>query len=181
MDGKNENKNRAGVFINRAGKKRYTTPESVGNVIRYVARENGKQKGGLVCWGAMGAVKSAGTDMVIREFELVQKMHRRIGKFGRYIDHEIYDLSPWEEKCIAGDYGLLEEAAREAAREIYEEGFQAVYAVHERDKDTDSFHIHFAVNTVNYRTGKKRHENKQETKKRGMRIHRIIERKADVL
>ena len=41
----------------------------------------------------------------------------------------------------------------------YHQDYQTYYAVHD---STDNLHIHFAINAVNYKTGKKWHKNKKE-------------------
>ena len=52
-----------------------------------------------------------------------------------------------------------------------------VYAVHGKEEEEGrlNLHIHFAVNTVDYRTGKKRRENKTDTQMRSDRMNRIVQ------
>mgnify|MGYP001084445227 CR=1 FL=1 len=59
-------------------------------------------------------------------------------------------------------------------QDFYDDGFQVYYGVHRPDGTEKHLHMHFAVNTVNFKTGKKRHENKTATKKRQERLNRIV-------
>ena len=60
------------------------------------------------------------------------------------------------------------------AQDFYDDGFQVYYGVHRPDETEKHLHVHFAVNTVNFKAGKKRHENKTATKKRQERLDRIV-------
>lgn len=68
----------------------------------------------------------------------------------------------------------LDLIARKMAGEFFKDGFQVYYGVHNKDKGKVHLHIHFAVNTVNYRTGKKRHENMMGTKVNGQKFRDIV-------
>lgn len=162
-----------GQLINKAGKGRYCGQESIESLIRYIARKNDNPKDDLICCGAFGATDFTDIDVTIRQFECVQKLHKRNGNFGRYIDHEIYSFSAEEEQAIRQHGIPVENLARKMASDIYKDGFQVYYSVHEREHGTNRLHIHFAVNTVSFQTGKKRHENIQETEKREKRMNQI--------
>lgn len=43
-----------------------------------------------------------------------------------------------------------------------------------KDEGSNRLHVHFATNTVNYRTRKKRHENKREVALRNQRLNQIV-------
>lgn len=163
------------ILINKAGYSRYNTPDSVGKLIRYIARENGKSKNDLVCCGVLGAAGLADIDITVRQFECVRMLHRRKGGFGRYIDHEIYSFSSDEEKAIIQKNIPVEKLAEEMAADFYKDGFQVYYGVHKKDCSTNSLHIHFAVNTVNFHTGNKRREYKSDTRKRKQRLRHIVD------
>lgn len=165
-----------GKFINKAGKGNYTNPDAVEKVIRYITRTNGKQQGDLAAWGGLGAAEFMGVESVIGQFHMVQKTYKRGGDFGRYIDHEVFSLSEEAEKAILDNHVNLDEMARKMARDIYENDHcQVVYGVHKPDRSESHLHIHFGINTVDYRTGKKRRENKRQTKEREERFQKIIE------
>ncbi len=106
----------------------------------------------------------------------VQKIHTRSGNFGRYIDHEIYSFSSEEEIFLNENNIDIDKVAREMAYDFYEEDkCQVVYAVHAPSNEDKHLHIHFAVNTVNYCTGKKRRENKRQTKEQEKRFQNIVD------
>ena len=67
--------------------------------------------------------------------------------------------------------------ARTMAAIYYNEGYQVAYAVHKGDGCLKGPHIHFAVNTVNYNTGAKRHDYKREIEIKGKKMDRIVELK----
>jgi hypothetical protein len=163
-----------GILINNAGKNRYTAPDSVSGVIKYIARQNGMEKDDLVCCGALGAMKFTDINITIRQFECVQSLYNRRGNFGRYIDHEIYDFTPEAEAAIGRYHIPIDTLARKMAYDFYEDGFQVYYGVHAKDEGSNRLHVHFAINTVNYRTRKKRHENKREVALRNQRLNQIV-------
>ena len=55
-------------------------------------------------------------------------------------------------------YSFIAEVADSIGQD-YLQDYQTYYAVHD---STDNLHIHFAINAVNYKTGKKWHKNKKE-------------------
>jgi hypothetical protein len=166
---------KAGLLINKAGTGRYCSQNSVGRLIRYIARENGTHEDDdLICTGAIGATNFTNIDTTIQQFECVQLLHTRQGNFGRYIDHEIYSFSPAMEKLITENNISNEKLAKEMASDFYKDGFQVYYGVHKKDSQDKHLHIHFAINTVNFRTGMKRHENITDTQNREKRLEHII-------
>ena len=70
---------RHGHLINKAGKHNYCKPESVQNLIRYIARdrENEDRQEDLLACGAWGCLEVFGTDGVIGGFELARLCYRR--------------------------------------------------------------------------------------------------------
>lgn len=173
MNNKKENKER-GLLINKAGNNRYTTPDSIDNLVKYISRESNPSKKDLICQGTLGAIDFNGTNTVIEQFKCVQTLHTRKGDFGRYIDHEIYSLSNDELQSLKEKNIPLDYIAKELAKDFYKDGYQVFYGVHQPDDTEKHTHIHFAVNTVNYHTGNKRRENIEQTKRRGKRLHQII-------
>lgn len=72
--------------------------------------------------------------------------------------HEVFSLLDEEVAALNWNMSLLISIAMECARKYFEQGFQVVYAIHHQSK----VHIHFAVNSINYRTGAKFHTTKVE-------------------
>lgn len=162
------------ILINKAGKNKYCQKDSIGNLIRYIARENGLPKDDLVCCGAFGATDFTDIDDTIRQFECVQLLHKTNDGINRYIDHEIYLFSTEDENNLKKYNISFDSIARKMANEFFNDGFQVYYGVHNKDTGTDNLHIHFAVNTVNFKTGKKRHENMIETKRNEQKFRDIV-------
>ena len=144
------------LLINKSKSGRYQTPNCIDKLLRYIARENGTSKDDLICCGSIGATAFTDISYTIQQFKYVQTYYKRNGNFGRYMDHEIYSFPPEIEDILKND------------------GFQVYYGVHKKDSHSSNIHIHFAVNTVNFITQKKRHENYQATKEREERLNRIV-------
>ncbi len=167
---------RKGILCNKAGRGRYRTKRSVGNVIRYVIREREDEdrKDDLLCWGACGAAEWGGVREVVGAFDMVQRTYSRKGSFGRYIDHEVYVFSDEEQEGLGMDVAAFDRVARRMAQDIYREGYQVVYGVHKKDGE-DGIHVHLAANTVSYRDGRKRREDKARTERRQKEYQRIVQ------
>jgi hypothetical protein len=174
MKENNKKTTQEGLLINKSRKKMYSHPNAVGNLIRYIAREDTQQINDLVCRGALGATDFTDIDTTIQQFECVQLLHTRNGDFGRYIEHEIYSFSATEETLLEKNNVSIENLARKMALDFYQDGFQVYYGVHKKDKSDSHLHIHFATNTVNFRTGKKRREYWTETQNRRHRLAQIV-------
>lgn len=172
---------KSGLLLNNAGKGRYLNEDSIMYVIKYDLRE-GKHKENLsqlISWGALGAPEWNGAEGVIDAFKTVQILHTRKGAHGRYIDQELYDFSEEELEAIQESGADVDAIARKMAREFFEEGVQVLYAVHSRDEHNRDIHVHFAVNTVSYRTGKKRRENKTDTRNRSWKMNEIVKEEVE--
>lgn len=130
----------------------------------------------LIAWGGLGVTEFSGVEAVIKQFYSVQKTYGRNGDFGRYMDHEIFSLSPEAEKELLSNHADLDRFARQMARDIYENDHcQVVYGVHRPDKSDSHMHIHFGINTVSFLSGRKRRENKRQTREQEERFEKIVE------
>ena len=170
---------KSGNLFNKAGKGNYLEENSIENVIRYILRQREKEAYAdeLLCWGGFGVAEWEKADGMISAFKEVQKLHTRSGAFGRYIDHEIYAFTEEEVRAIEESEADLDGIARQMAKDFFNDGTQVVYGVHKKEEKEKGLnvHIHFAVNTVDYRTGKKRRENKTDTKERSKRMNAIVQ------
>lgn len=164
-----------GIFINRAGKGRYQKKGDIEKVIRYVLRERSDEdrRSELISWGAFGLPEWESAEGIIKAFCDVQNCYRRKGRFGRRLDHEIYNFTPFEVESLKSKSLLvLEKAARKMAGMIYSEGYCVIYGIHQEDEG--GVHVHFVVNTVSWRTGRKRHENMERTRFHRQLFARIV-------
>lgn len=163
-----------GILVNNAGKGKYKTPESAGNVIRYITRTNGDPRSDLIAWGGLGILKYTGVDSVVRQFELAQQLHERNSKQDRFIDHECFSFTEKGAELLAKGNVDLDDLARELAYDFYAaDQCQVVYGVHAPDSSDKQLHFHFAVNTFDL-AGHKRRENISQTKDRETRFNNII-------
>lgn len=166
--------NEFGRLFNNAGNGKYTTPESLENVIRYVNRTGRKSDEDLVAWGGIGITEFHSTDTICRQFKKVQALYMRNGDFGRYIDHEYFSFTSDAEDLLSRYSIDIDKIARDMAYDFYlPDYYQVVYAVHKSEKEDSKLHIHFAVNTVGLE-GKKRRENMSQTKEREERFNKIV-------
>ena len=167
------------MLISKAGKGRYCKKTVMDSVVRYIVRQrsNETRKEDLIAWGALGAPEWRDAEGITEAFGLVQQLHTRRGKFGRYIDHEIYEFSLFTALDVQQKGQDMNALARTMAAIYYNEGYQVAYAVHKGDGCLKGPHIHFAVNTVNYNTGAKRHDYKREIEIKGKKMDRIVELK----
>lgn len=118
--------------------KKYHDSDAVRNVLRYVLDDKKTDRG---LYGGF----SANPEIAADQFEIVA---RNFGKnFGTHLRHMVMSFGEEEyvdvhtAKCIA--YQIAE---------YYADDYQIVYAVH---TDAKHINIHFVMNTVSYRTGKK--------------------------
>lgn len=164
-----------GSLFNKAGEGNYTKPNDLENVIKYIVRENGDSPDDLIALGGLGVTEFLGTDIIIKQFYDIQKIHTRKGNFGRYIDHEVFSIRPEIEQLIYDNNLDIDIISREMAYDFYEvDHCQVVYGVHRPPDKNKKLHIHFAINTVNYVTGDKRRENQRQTKERSSRFNKIV-------
>ena len=75
--------------------------------------------------------------------------------------HEVFSLTDDEFKEIGCNISILNQIAMECSKIYFNQGHQVVYGVHY--DEGKRWHIHFAVNTINFRTGAKWHTNIRET------------------
>lgn len=166
-----------GLLLNMAGHNNFTEPKAVGNLIKYIFRENKNPSSDLIAKGGVGVIEFCGTENIISQFLAIQEIHTRKGDFGRYIYHEIFSFSPDTAQYISAQHPDMDAIAREMAYDFYErDRCQVIYGVHDLSGDPPdrNIHIHFAINAVNYINGKKRRENKRETEEREARFNKIV-------
>ncbi len=163
-----------GIYLNKDKHETFCNPDAPEKLINYITRASGERKQELVSWGGAGVLEYS-VESVIDQFYFAQKAHTRHGDFGRYMSHTLFAFSPEGEYAVNKNDIDVDEIARQMARDIFEQDHcQVVYGVHKPDKTEPHLHIHFAINTVNYRTGGKRHENKTQTSARNQRLNAII-------
>lgn len=132
----------------------YKNKHAVHDLIRYITRTrtNENRLEELKYWAAIGS-DTADVNTVINQFNHVQTIMRNHTERKMY--HFIYAPDVFEKRIINKDYHLAATIAYSQAYIFYNFGYQVVMAVH--DTDDGNLHYHFAVNSVNYYTGKMFH------------------------
>ena len=152
----------------------YSNPDAVENLIRYATRRRKDEERGkdLITYGAVGTDYFHSSDVMIQQFEYVQKVYGINSRCGRRMYHEVFNLMDWEVERLDSASEWLWRVGMECCEVYYLMGHQAVFAVHwEQEKRC---HIHFVVNTINFENGRKWHSSKLEIKQRGVIFNEIL-------
>ncbi len=156
------------MMMRRGG---YTNKDAVDNLIHYVTRTRRNEDRGdeLVAWGGMGVGCYGGPELAITQIRYVQDCYGIEARGGRRMFHEVLCIRDEEFGWLAHSYGAAYQIGMGCAGYYYSMGFQVVFAVHHpKHKQPDSsiankwVHIHFAVNTINFRDGRKWHTSFRE-------------------
>lgn len=153
-------------------KPNYTNKYAVHNVIKDITRTRGDEQyyNQLISYGAIGCGTIISADVLIKEFLCIQNIHNIERKKGRRIYHEVFSLRDEEVAGLYYNMNFLYSVAMECANWYFEQGHQVVFAIHHQSR----FHIHFAVNTINFRTGLKFHTSKTEKEAREKLFNLIL-------
>ena len=137
--------------IERLSSGYYKNEDAVESVLRYITRTRMEEKrlSELLFWGAYGA-SAYDLDLLISQFEYVQQQMR--SSTTRKLYHISYNFDKVEFLHLINDRNLLFKLAAAQASIFYRLGHQVAYAVHL--KGEDNLHVHFAINSVNFCTGK---------------------------
>lgn len=152
----------------------YSNKRAVNNVIRDITRtrEEERYAGQLMGYGAFGATNSMTSSEIIKQFEYVQKVYNIEIRGGNRMFHEVFRFTVEEIKNLGYDLNRMWMFASECASYYFNQGHQVVFAIHfqlnPKLRMGDSpYHIHFAVNSINYENGLKWHSFLGKQKERG--------------
>ena len=136
----------------------YVNDDAVENVIRYVTRTRAGEdrRNELIFFGGAGVAQEP--EQMITQFKYIQRAFRSGANLGRKITHETFSFHQQEIQEL--DLDKLMKFAYRCAFYYYSLGYQVVYAMHYNENQ--DYHIHFAVNAVNYRNGKKWHSSMRD-------------------
>ena len=137
-----------GTIVVKCKDEFYPENRDITKILKYISGESQKKEKVRYCNGrGVPLEPKEAADRMIRLQKYYNKARqRRIYHFIMSFPEEIDDVN----RVIL----IAENAA-----EIFYETNQVYYGVHE---DTDNLHIHFAVNAVGYKDGKKWHKSKRE-------------------
>jgi hypothetical protein len=119
----------------------YRNDDCVDNVINYVC-DPLKTPSGFI--GGL-SVLTTNTEDIIMQFNMIKEIYHK--EDGKQVRHFVLSFSPYYR---IEDNNLFNMARLIAA--YYADNYQIIYAIHE---DKSHQHIHFVMNTVSFRDGKK--------------------------
>ena len=174
MSEKSKNRNyKSGILINKAKKGKYNNPDAASKIKGYILGERGSSKENrkdIIHYGAYGAVDFLDTDLIIEQFLDVQKCHVRHCKNQRYADHEVFVFSEDDGIVLKRNPDYIPDITKKMASILSDGEFQTFYGVHDGGLQDDKYrktngklHVHFLVNTVSFKTLKKRQDNFSST------------------
>lgn len=152
----------------------YSNLDAVKKLIRYITRtrESEDREKDLIAYGAAGAGYDFHPDIIIKQFLYVQNEYAINSRGGRRMYHEVFNLYDFEAADLNYDRMQLFCLGMECSKIYFKMGFQAIFAVHwERGKH---YHIHFAVNSINFTNGLKWHTSLEEIKQREDLFNQIL-------
>lgn len=141
----------------------FKNKDAAKNLIRYITRTrpNEDKLHELIAYGFnFGNSYKKPIEDIIREFEYVQKFYNATGSL---MCHYIIHISPQNYACINYNLSALCCYAQECCDYLFSLGHQACYAIHSSEKN--KLHIHIAINTINFTTGKKLRQYPTEIRK----------------
>lgn len=149
----------------------YVNSDAVENVIRYVTRTraNESRADELIVWGGCGVGCYTTPELVIEQFRCVQNTYGIQARGGRRLYHETFNITADEFEWLNRDYGVVCQIAAQCAEFYFSMGYQVIFAVHYTKNErtvNKGLHIHFVINAVNFKTGKKWHTNSRESFRR---------------
>lgn len=153
-----------GTSVVKIENEHYEKDKDMYNLIAYIAGR-GKNVGKEKAVSVHGRGISGNHKKAVGQMIKIQKLYRKDQKRRCY--HMVVSFD-----AEVDDRNFVILAADTIASLIFEEmHFQVFYGVH---TSTDHMHIHFAINAVNYMSGKKWHQNYAETEEFKKQIRNII-------
>lgn len=156
---------------------KYVNEDAVENVIHYITRSrvNEGRREELMGYGGAGVGIYLLPDQIIGQFLYIQKVHGIDARKRRRVYHEVFGLQDSEFAELNCDMDVLHRFARECCQVYYQRGYQVVYAIHWEPFNGKKMHIHFAVNTISFRDGKKWHTSKVDLRERERLFNGVLD------
>lgn len=153
----------------------YKNNNALENVLRYIwrIRERETRDNELLGYGGYGIPLYVDKVATITAFLKVQDMYNINSRGGRRMNHEVLNFSVKEMEELNYDINVLDSIAKECAEVYFKTGFQVAYAIH-YDPGKNSYHIHFAINAINYVNRKKFHRSLEDRAYRENSFNEII-------
>lgn len=153
----------------------YTNTDAVENVIRYVTRTRVDENSAEECVGIGGRGVSCywNAEIMIRQFQYIQNVFGIQYRGGRRMYHETFSINILEFYELGANWRVLYQAVLTMSSWYYQRGHQVVFAIHNSNEKGP--HIHFAVNTINFCTGRKWHDSMMDLAMRENEFNNILE------
>ncbi len=138
-----------GKLVVKMKKKYYPEDEDMLHLVKYIAGKGKNEAGEQVAYvGAKGVSKDC--EKAVKQMITVQKAYKKNNKRRMY--HLIVSFPEEYDEWYAT------ECAKRIAM-LFQERFQMYYALHTA---TDNPHVHYGINAVSFKDGKKLHMSKKE-------------------
>lgn len=157
--------------------KNYSNKNAVKFVIDDITRNRENEKYGhqILGYGAIGANHFLTVEDMIAAFCYLQRAYDIDNRRGRRMYHEVFWFSPDEVMMLNWNVKLMWYYAYEIAMEFwYKRGHQVIFAIHYDMQG--KYHIHFAINTINYLTGAKLGTYKKDLSEREALCNTILQK-----
>lgn len=148
-------------------KLQFCNADAANNLIRYISRTriNEDRRHELLSFGFNYPYPKP-VEQIIHEFEYIQDYYHSDGCL---MCHYCLRFPLTVDPRFKNNIHRINAFAQDCCLFIFNMGHQCCYAVHTKDEDTDDIHIHLAINTVNFMTGKKLRQYYKE-------IHNTVEK-----
>lgn len=152
-----------GPLIIQLNRLKYVDPDSTENLIRYITRTriNEDRADELLLWGTCSGYNyQIPVEEVIYQFRYIQFKYQAKSSL---MCHYVIRFWPSILNSMGNDLYKLGNYAVDCCNYIFNMGHQSCFAIHSsKDKGV---HIHLAINSVNFRTGKKLRQFPKEIQK----------------
>ena len=146
----------------------YADSNSVENLCRYVVGKSGKHSDDEILGiGAYGVDDHGTTQKMAGQMQIVQHAYGIERRGGRRMAHMCLSVTEEEFGSLGCNVELLMDYFADCARDIFDMGYQEVFGVHLNQQSPDHencafAHMHMAINSINYESGRKFHMTKKE-------------------
>lgn len=146
----------------------YADSNSVENLCKYVVGKSGKHSDDEILGiGAYGVDDHGTTQKMAGQMQIVQHAYGIERRGGRRMAHMCLSVTEEEFGSLGCNEELLMNYFADCARDIFDMGYQEVFGVHLNQQSPDHencafAHMHMAINSINYESGRKFHMTKKE-------------------
>ncbi len=135
------------IFVENVNPGKYKSRKDAIRLISYIfGHSEIKEKQKPVRYTGGYGVNSYDPYLCCEDMYVIKKLYKKTKKGLRHIYHIVVSFPKYIE-----DANTIKLISVDICQYFYQNGFQCIYGVHE---DTEDLHIHIAVNSTSYKTGK---------------------------